>query len=514
MTIASPLAVAAATWIALLSDAASAQRAAGRRRLRPRRLSELFPPSKSNRTSSSLSMSLSLSLPAAEPDLFDDGGADGERSDEVSGAGRATGKSGKSGGAARSSGSKSGRKGGVGYNPSDGLTTTHGIYGLAVPIAFFLGEDTITGSATADVGLLLVPAEKGGFEAAVAEADPLNGVEEGQTRQHARLLYLLGVEQIIVGVNSMIDVDWSERAFGEVKRGTQKMLKDIGFKPKKVPFIPYSGYDLDGSSHNLVEGSDEMPWFKGRSLEETLNNMFIIPLGSPSGDQVSLRISKIYNTKGVGQVLGTKVLEQGTVLPGDVIGIVPSGLKQSFDRGLYNSQLALVGSVSYGGSPQHGLGASAVSSAVLYVSGEMNDGPPLLQAPPPPQMKTAFGFVTNEEGKYYVRSKDGTYFLNQDSSPRMWADISMAEEDIQMIGFSKMLNADVEYFKGKGAFDTLAFDVEGVFFAGAVGVGLSAVVTNKYWEVSRLGFKWADWKIFGLSRCYHFPCWGWLHENG
>jgi elongation factor 1-alpha len=59
-------------------------------------------------------------------------------------------------------------------------------------------KNMITGSATADVGMLLVPAEKGGFESAIAKADPKLGVEEGQTRQHARLLYLLGVEQIIV----------------------------------------------------------------------------------------------------------------------------------------------------------------------------------------------------------------------------------------------------------------------------------------------------------------------------
>jgi len=56
-------------------------------------------------------------------------------------------------------------------------------------------KNMITGSATADVGMLLVPAEKGGFEAAIAKADAKLGVEEGQTRQHARLLDLLGVDQ-------------------------------------------------------------------------------------------------------------------------------------------------------------------------------------------------------------------------------------------------------------------------------------------------------------------------------
>merc|ERR1712070_771400 len=95
-------------------------------------------------------------------------------------------------------------------------------------------KNMITGSATADVGLLLVPAEKGGFEAAIAKADAKAGVEEGQTRQHARLLYLLGVDQIIVGVNKMDACNWDEGRFNEIKEEFVKMLQLIGFKPKKV----------------------------------------------------------------------------------------------------------------------------------------------------------------------------------------------------------------------------------------------------------------------------------------
>merc|ERR1712127_487003 len=120
-------------------------------------------------------------------------------------------------------------------------------------------KNMITGSATADVGMLLVPAEKGGFEAAIAKADPKLGVEEGQTRQHARLLYLLGVDQIIVGINKMDACDWAESRFNEIKDEFVKMLQMIGFKPKKVPFIPYSGFNGD----NLVEKSDKAAWYKG-----------------------------------------------------------------------------------------------------------------------------------------------------------------------------------------------------------------------------------------------------------
>jgi len=194
-------------------------------------------------------------------------------------------------------------------------------------------KNMITGSATADVGLLLVPAEKGGFESAIAKADPKMGVEEGQTRQHARLLYLLGVEQIIVGVNKMDSCNWSEERFNEIKDEFTKMLQLIGYKPKKVPFIPYSGFHGD----NLVEKSDKAPWYKGWSanlgpkqkvtgftIVDALNDFFRPPKRFPDAP-LRLPISNIYNIKGVGQIIAGTI-EQGTIRPGDLVGIAPSGL--------------------------------------------------------------------------------------------------------------------------------------------------------------------------------------------
>merc|ERR1712127_1021072 len=167
--------------------------------------------------------------------------------------------------------------------------------------------------------------------AAIAKADAKAGVEEGQTRQHARLLYLLGVEQIIVGINKMDACNWDEGRFNEIKDEFQKMLQMIGFKPKKVPFIPYSGFNGD----NLVDKSDKAPWYtgwtanltpkkkiEGFTIVDALNNFIQPPVRHPDLP-VRLHIS---NIKGVGQIIcGT--VEQGTLRPGDVCGIVPSGLR-------------------------------------------------------------------------------------------------------------------------------------------------------------------------------------------
>jgi len=213
-------------------------------------------------------------------------------------------------------------------------------------------KNMITGSSTADVGLLLVPAEKGGFEAAIAKADAKLGIEEGQTRQHARLLYLLGVEQLIVGVNKMDACGWSEDRFNEIKEEFVKMIHTIGYKPKKVPFIPYSGYNGD----NLVVKTDKAPWYKGWSaninpkttvtgytLLECLNDFIQPPKRLPDAP-LRLPVSDIYHIKGVGTIIAGRV-EQGTLRPGDVVGFAPTGLtgKKVFSIEEHHKNLELAG---------------------------------------------------------------------------------------------------------------------------------------------------------------------------
>jgi elongation factor 1-alpha len=145
---------------------------------------------------------------------------------------------------------------------------------------------------------------------------------------------LLGVEQIIVGINKMDACQWSESRFNEIKEEFQKMLQLVGYKPKKIPFIPYSGFSGD----NLTIKSDKCPWYTGWeanmkpkvkitgfTLLEALNNFITPPTRFPDL-ALRLPISTVYNIKGVGQIIcGT--VEQGTLRPGDVIGIAPSGLR-------------------------------------------------------------------------------------------------------------------------------------------------------------------------------------------
>eukprot|EP00494_Astrolonche_serrata_P022134 UN22391 len=122
-------------------------------------------------------------------------------------------------------------------------------------------KNMISGAAQADVALLMVPANKGGFETSIQKGNHKKGEVQGQTRQHARLLHLLGVDQLLVGINKMDDksVGYKEERYKEIQGEVDKMLTKIGFKTKKIPFIPISGWKGD----NLLEKSDNMKWYKG-----------------------------------------------------------------------------------------------------------------------------------------------------------------------------------------------------------------------------------------------------------
>merc|ERR1712230_316985 len=99
-------------------------------------------------------------------------------------------------------------------------------------------KNMISGAGQADVALLMVPADKGGFEKAVANGNRATGEIEGQTRQHSRLINLLGVEKVIVGINKMDNksVNFKEDRYKEISGEVNKMLTKIGFKTKKIPF--------------------------------------------------------------------------------------------------------------------------------------------------------------------------------------------------------------------------------------------------------------------------------------
>jgi len=197
-------------------------------------------------------------------------------------------------------------------------------------------KNMISGAAQADVCLLMVPAD-GNFTTAIQKGDHKAAEIQGQTRQHARLINLLGVKQLIVGVNKM-DSDtagYKKERYDEIANEMKHMLVRVGWKDsfvdKSVPIIPISGWMGD----NLIKPSDNMSWWKGmdvvnqagqtvhvHTLLDALNEFAVLPERKVNAN-LRVPISGIYKIKGVGDVLAGRV-EQGAVKPGDEVVFLPT----------------------------------------------------------------------------------------------------------------------------------------------------------------------------------------------
>lgn len=197
-------------------------------------------------------------------------------------------------------------------------------------------KNMITGSSQADVALIMVPAD-GNFATSLAKGNIKAGEVQGQTRQHSLLINLLGVKQIIVGVNKM-DCDtagYNQERFDEVANEMRNTLSKVGFKrdyiDKSVPIIPISGWQGD----NLTKPSENMKWWKGtdvtslsgetihvHTLKDALEKFVEIPERAPDKD-LRVPISGIYKIKGTGDVL-TGRIEQGTLKPGVEVVFLPT----------------------------------------------------------------------------------------------------------------------------------------------------------------------------------------------
>src|SRR2546430_12403663 len=106
-------------------------------------------------------------------------------------------------------------------------------------------RNTVTGASTAQVALLLVDAER--------------GIRE-QARRHAFVASLLRVPHLVVCVNKMDKVGWSEGRFAELREKLARFTSVLSFG--EVRFIPISALRGD----NVVEESRNMPWYDGGTL--------------------------------------------------------------------------------------------------------------------------------------------------------------------------------------------------------------------------------------------------------
>ncbi|MFC9350617.1 sulfate adenylyltransferase subunit 1 [Arthrobacter sp. NPDC057013] len=118
-------------------------------------------------------------------------------------------------------------------------------------------KNTVTGASTADAVVVLIDARKGVLE---------------QTRRHLSVLQLLRVAHVIVAVNKIDLVDFSETVFREIEADVQKVGRELGLGSDGITdllVVPVSALDGD----NVVERSERTPWYTGPALLEVLETL-------------------------------------------------------------------------------------------------------------------------------------------------------------------------------------------------------------------------------------------------
>jgi sulfate adenylyltransferase large subunit len=163
-------------------------------------------------------------------------------------------------------------------------------------------RNMVTGASTADLAIVLV--------------DARNGVAE-QTRRHAFIASLLGIPHLVVAVNKMDLVDWSEEVFDAVVRDVCAFRDQLS-SVRDIAYVPLSALRGD----NVVERSEAMPWYGGLPLLEHLETVDV----EADRDYDDLRFPVQYVIRdGASDYRGyAGQLGGGVLRPGDEVLVLPS----------------------------------------------------------------------------------------------------------------------------------------------------------------------------------------------
>jgi sulfate adenylyltransferase subunit 1 len=160
-----------------------------------------------------------------------------------------------------------------------------------------------TGSSTADASVVLVDATKGVLR---------------QSRRHAYIAHLLGVQHIIAAVNKMDLVGFSQDVFDRIVAEFQQFADQLGIR--NVYPVPVSALEGD----NVVRGSKRMPWFTGPALLEYLENL---PASGALHD-AALRFPIQYVIRPDATFRGfAGQVASGTLRAGQTVVVLPSKVK-------------------------------------------------------------------------------------------------------------------------------------------------------------------------------------------
>ncbi|WP_298723619.1 sulfate adenylyltransferase subunit CysN [uncultured Oceanisphaera sp.] len=170
-------------------------------------------------------------------------------------------------------------------------------------------RNMVTGASTADAAILMVDARKGILT---------------QTRRHSYLMSLLGIRQIVVAINKMDLVDYSEQRFNEIVEEYGQFAEQLGLS--NITYIPMSAFKGD----NIVEPSPRMTWYHGTTLMGFLET---VEVDDTRMQRAPFRLPVQWVNRPNLDFRGfSGSITSGVIKPGDRIRVQPSGKESTVDR--------------------------------------------------------------------------------------------------------------------------------------------------------------------------------------
>ncbi|WP_186026767.1 sulfate adenylyltransferase subunit 1, partial [Burkholderia gladioli] len=176
-------------------------------------------------------------------------------------------------------------------------------------------RNMVTGASTAHAAIILVDATRVTVEGGLASPAQLLP----QTKRHSAIVKLLGLQHVIVAINKMDLVEYSEATFNLIRDAYVVLAQQLGLEG--VRFVPVSALKGD----NIVTLSDSMPWYAGEPLLDVLETL---PVAIDGGEALRFPVQWVARQDGssaddfrgyMGRV------EAGEVKVGDEIAVLPSG---------------------------------------------------------------------------------------------------------------------------------------------------------------------------------------------
>ncbi len=171
-------------------------------------------------------------------------------------------------------------------------------------------KNMVTGAARAEAAVLLIDAKE--------------GVREN-SRRHGYLLSMLGIRQVVVVVNKIDLVDYSQQVFEDIVREYRAFLKEVDITPRH--FIPISAREGD----YVVNRSDKLSWFDGPTVMEAIDGF---PKGKESEDlPLRMSVQDVYkfNEHGDDRRIIAGRVEAGTLRVGDKVLFSPSNKSSTIE---------------------------------------------------------------------------------------------------------------------------------------------------------------------------------------